>query len=221
MREVPMRLILLGWFRTAPGHNLRSMNCAFSFRTKRVDTKVASIEATYGINLNARGDMLLGNLLEERGFDSLSQLLEAYRGRLTYHPRRRRLFLSFHAEDKPQVQGFRLMAMNPNMDLDFYDGSLRVAIGNENSSYVKQVLREKIRRASILVCLIGNGTAWREWVDWEIRAAYEMGKGVCGVRLKGSRGHRPPELVTRDAPVASWDMGEIVAAIECAAARRG
>src|SRR5262245_13027317 len=98
------------------------------FRTKRSDTKVASIKATYGINLNARGDMLLGNLLEERGFENLSQLLAAYRGRLNYHPRKRRLFLSFHAEDRPRVQGFRLMSMNQNVDLDFYDGSLRVAI---------------------------------------------------------------------------------------------
>ena len=135
------------------------MSDASNFRTKRADTKVASIEATYGINLNARDDLLLGNLLNERGFDSLSQLLEAYSGQLIYHPRKRRLFLSFHGEDKPQVQGFRLMAMNPNVDLDFFDRSLSVAIDSENSSYIKQVLREKIRRASILVCLIGNGTA--------------------------------------------------------------
>lgn len=197
------------------------MSNSYTFRAKRSDTKVASVEATYSINLNARGDMLLGNLLGERGFDSLSQLLQAYRGRLASHPCKRRLFLSFHEEDTPQVQGFRLMSMNPNVDLDFYDGSLSEAIGSENSSYIKQVLRDKIRRASILVCLIGNGTAWRDWVDWEIRAAYEMGKGVCGVRLKGSHGRRPPELVVRDAPVASWDMAEIIAAIECAAARRG
>lgn len=197
------------------------MSALFPFRTKRSDTKVASIEATYGINLNARGDMLLGNLLEDRGFDSLSQLLEAYRSKLDYHPRKRRLFLSFHAEDIQQVQGFRLMAMNPKVDLDFYDSSLNVAINSENGSYVKRVLREKIKRASVLVCLIGDGTAWREWVDWEIRTGYDLGKGVCGVRLKGSRGRRPPMLVQRSAPVATWDMQQIIATIECAAARRG
>ena len=47
--------------------------------------------------------MLLGNLLTERGFDSQSQLIAAYHGRLTYHARRRRLFLSFHAADMPKV----------------------------------------------------------------------------------------------------------------------
>jgi len=190
------------------------------FCTKRSDTKVATIEAAYRVDLNARGDMLLGNLLDERGFESLSQLIQAYRGRLPYHPRTRRLFLSFHAEDRPQVQGFRLMAMNPRVDLDFYDNSLGVAINSDRGSYVRAVLREKIRHTSVLVCLIGNGTAWRDWVDWEIRTAYEMGKGVCGVRLKGSRGRRTPALSERDAPVASWDMANIIATIECAAARR-
>ena len=190
------------------------------FRAKRSDTRVANIEQTYGINLNARGDMLLGNLLEERGFDSQSQLLEAYYGRLNYHPRKRRTFLSFHAEDRQQVQGFRLMAMNEHIDLDIFDSSVRVAIDSENSSYIKRVIREKIGRSSILVCLIGNGTAWRDWVDWEIQPAYEMRKGVCGVRLRGSRGRTPPALITNAAPVARWDSQEIVAAIECAVARR-
>jgi len=190
------------------------------FRVKRIDTKVANIEATYGINLNTRGDMLLGNLLDERGFDSQSQLLDAYYRRLNFHPRRRRTFLSFHAEDRLQVQGFRLMAMNDHVDLDIFDASVRVAINSEDSSYIKQVIREKIWRSSVLVCLIGNGTAWRDWVDWEILTAYEMRKGVCGVRLKGSRGRTPPALVANDAPVAKWDSQAIVTAIECAAARR-
>jgi hypothetical protein len=78
------------------------------YRVKRIDTKIGQIELAYGVNLNARSDMLLGNLLEERGFDSLSQLIQACRGNLISHPRKRRLFLSFHAEDKLQVQGFRL-----------------------------------------------------------------------------------------------------------------
>ena len=190
------------------------------FQAKRSDTRVDTIEATYRINLNARGDTLLGNLLNERGFDSLSQLLTAYKGLLTHHPRRRRLFLSFHAEDQPQVQGFRLMAMNENVHLEFYDTSVRVAINSENARYIKQVIRAKIARSSVLVCLIGNGTAWRDWVDWEIRTARAMGKGICGVRFRGSRGRTPPALAEVGVAVAHWELPQIIAAIECAAARR-
>lgn len=190
------------------------------FRQKRADTRVGNIEKTYNVDLNARGDQLLGNLLEERGFDSLTQLLRAYRGGLQFHPRRRRLFLSFHAEDRAQVQGFRLMARNPGIDIDFYDGSVRSPIKSENSHYVRHVIRNLIKRSSVLVCLIGNGTAWRDWVQWEIETALELGKGVCGVRLKGSRGRAPPSLTNRGAPIARWSSAEIISAIECAAARR-
>ncbi len=189
------------------------------FRTKRDDTLVRTIERQYGVDLCARGDMTLGSLLEERGFDSISQLLEAYRGRLTYHAKRRRLFLSFHAEDKAQVQGFRLMAQNPNVATDFYDGSLQEPVDSERSSYIRRVIREKIQRASVAVCLIGNGTAWRDWVDWELRTALELGKGICGVRLKESRGRTPPLLTEIGAPIAPWDVDRIVSVIECAAAR--
>jgi len=190
------------------------------FRRKRDDTRVDTIEKLYRVNLNSRGDGLLGNLLDERGFNSLHQFLEAYHGRLTYHARKRRLFLSFHAEDRLQVQGFRLMAYNENVATDFYDGSLQEPVDSERASYIKSVIREKIQRASVLVCLIGNGTAWRDWVDWELRTARGLRKGVCGARLKDSRGRTPPLLSEIGAPVARWDVEAIVAAIECAAARR-
>jgi hypothetical protein len=190
------------------------------FREKRLDTQIDSIEATYGIDLRSRGDALLGNLLEDRGFDSLTQLIKAYRGKLRFHPRRRRLFLSFHAEDRAQVQGFRLMGMNPNVDVEFYDASVRSPIASENARYVRSVIKEKIRRSSVLVCLIGDGTAWREWVNWEIDTALQLRKGICGVRLKGSRGRAPPVLARIGAPIAKWNAPDIVSVIECAAARR-
>ena len=68
--------------------------------------------------------------------------------------------------------------------------------------------------------LIGDGTAWRDWVDWELDTALRFGKGICGVRLKESRGKAPDILLQMGAPVASWNPEAIIAAIECAAARR-
>lgn len=191
------------------------------FRAKRDDTLVATIERQYGIDVHARGDMTLGTLLEERGFDSLTQFLEAYRGRLTRHARKRRLFLSFHMEDQPQVQGFRLMAKSPKLDIDIYDGSLQEPVDSDRSSYVASIIRQKIQRNSVVLCLIGNGTAWRDWVDWELRVAYELGKGICAVRLKDSKGRVPPLLSEIGAPIApTMEVDEVVRVIECAAARR-
>jgi hypothetical protein len=164
--------------------------------------------------------MKLGNLLEQRGFASLSQLVRACRSELTQHARRRRIFLSFHAEDLKQVAGFRLMIDNPNVALELYDQSVRVEIGSERSSYVKRVIRERIARSEVVLCLIGNGTAWRDWVDWELQTAFELRKGLCGVRLKGSRGKTPPILMEIDAPIALWGTEAIISVIERAAAQR-
>ena len=190
------------------------------FAIKRSNTLVSTVESQYGISLNARADMKLGNLLEHRGFQSLTQLVRACRGRLASHARKRRVFLSFHAEDLRQVGGLRLMVDNPNVTLELYDQSVRVAIDSERSSYVKRVIRERVSRSEVVVCLIGNGTAWREWVDWEVQSGVELRKGLCGVRLKGSFGRTPPILKELRAPIAPWDTTAIVCVIEQAAARR-
>ncbi len=190
------------------------------FRRKNANTRVENVEDTYGLDLNARGDTKLGNLLRRRGFDSQSQLVRAARGQLTEPARVRKLFLSFHYEDRNQVNGFRLMAHNPNLPVDFSDVSVRAAINSEESAYLRRAISEKISRCSVLVCLIGDGTAWRDWVEWELETALRFGKGLCGVRLKGSHGRTPELLKQIGAPVASWVLNEIIAAIECAAARR-
>jgi hypothetical protein len=190
------------------------------FRRKNRSTKVENVESTYGVELNARGDAKLGNLLRKRGFDSQSQLIRAARGQLSEPARVRKLFLSFHYEDRDQVNGFRLMAHNPNLPIDFSDVSVRAAINSTGAAYLKRAISEKINRCSVLVCLIGNGTAWREWVEWELATALKLGKGVCGVCLKGARGRAPDLLKQIGAPIAGWDQSDIVAAIECAAARR-
>lgn len=191
------------------------------FRTTRDDTLIKTIEDRYGIDLNARGDTKLGNPLEKRGFDSVTQLLKAYRCQLKCHACKRRVYLSFHVEDLPQVRGFRLMARAPNLEIDFHDGSLREVINSTRGSYIKQQIRSIIQKTSVVVCLIGNGTAWRDWVDWELSTALELGKGICGIRLKDSRGKAPQLLKDIDAPIAPWgDVRNLIAAIECAAARR-
>jgi len=190
------------------------------FRKKNSNTKVENVEKEYGLDLNVRGDMKLGNLLTNRGFNSQSQLVRAARRQLSEPVRQRRLFLSFHHEDRNQVNGFRLMAYNSNSLIDFYDGSVRSPINSAQSAYLKRVIYDKIRGCSVVVCLIGNGTAWRDWVEWELDTAVALRKGICGVRLKGSRGRAPETLIRIGAPIAEWDQEEIVAAIECAAATR-
>jgi hypothetical protein len=191
------------------------------FRTKRADTLVESIERQYAIRLNARRDMRIGNLLRERGFDSVTQLVKAARGQLTFHPHPRDIFSSFHGDDLAQVNGFRLMTRNPNLRLDIQADASRELVNSERSTYIKHALRLRIRAVDVVVCLIGNGTAWRDFVDWEIQTALEERRGVCGIRLKGSTGRAPSILREIGATVVSWgNVLHMTAAIEQAVAVR-
>jgi hypothetical protein len=191
------------------------------FRRKHGGTEVETIESTYGIDLHARGDAKLKNILKKRGFGNQTQLIDAYYRRLTDHARKRRVFLSFDYDDRAQVQGFRLMVNNPNVQLSLHDWGLQNAVNSSNIGYVHQVIKEKIERSEVLLVLIGNSTFTSKEVAWEIQTAIDAGKGICGIRLKGARGRAPAGLAENDAPVASWgDTEDLVAVIECAAARR-
>lgn len=46
------------------------------FTPKRFDTKIATIESKYNVDLGVRGDMKLGNYLKEKGYPSLSKMLK-------------------------------------------------------------------------------------------------------------------------------------------------
>ena len=43
---------------------------------KRFDTKISTIEKRYGIDLNVDGEMKLGTYLKEKGYPSLSKMLQ-------------------------------------------------------------------------------------------------------------------------------------------------
>jgi antiphage defense system Thoeris ThsB-like protein len=55
----------------------------------------------------------------------------------------KRVFISFRAEDRQKVNGLRLLAANPNFEIEFYDESVRTAINSTNADYIRRQIREK------------------------------------------------------------------------------
>lgn len=55
----------------------RSKTKVGTFRPVRKDTKVATIEKKYGVNLGVRSDMTLGTYFKKMGFPSLSSMLRS------------------------------------------------------------------------------------------------------------------------------------------------
>lgn len=127
----------------------------------------------------------------------------------------KRVFLSFVEEDLELVNLLRGQAKNRSTDLEFSDYSVREAYDSTNAEYIRGKIRERIRAASITICLIGATTHKSKWVDWELRVSAEEKNKIFGVRLHSSslKDISPEALTDLRAPIYNWDIGAIVMAI--------
>lgn len=99
-----------------------------------------------------------------------------------------RTFVSFSSAD---IQRYRMMMAwnaNEHIDFNFADFQLDEAINSQNPSYIKGVLRNKIRRVDTFVLLIGNDT-WLKtvFVQAEVEVAIEKGCRLVGANLNNVR----------------------------------
>lgn len=119
---------------------------------------------------------------------------------------KKRVFLSFIAEDRERVNGLRLLAANPDYDLEFYDESVRTAIDSLNAPYIMLKLREKIARTSVTVCLISEQTYTSKWVDWELAESDRNGNAIIAMALKDVNQAVLPAVIKQKGLVLnSWD----------------
>jgi len=123
---------------------------------------------------------------------------------------RKRVFLSFVEEDKEKVAGLRLLAANPNYDLEFYDESVRVPIDSRDAEYVQRRIREKINRTSVTVCLISEKTHTSKWVDWELEESEKKGNFIIAMALKGVERAVLPKLIKqKNLTFQAWDPNHL------------
>jgi len=134
----------------------------------------------------------------------------------------RNVFLSFVEEDIYLVNLFRGQAKNENNDMEFSDYSVKEPFDSENADYIKQQIRNLVKKVSVTLCLIGETTYKSRWVNWEIKTSVELGKGLVGVKLHSSpKDIIPQALKDNGAEIVDWDIKEIVQAIERAAKKAG
>lgn len=127
----------------------------------------------------------------------------------------KRVFLSFRAEDRNQVNGLRLLAANPNFDIEFFDESVTIPIDSTNADYIRRRIRDKINRTSVTVCLISEQTHTSAWVDWELEESFAKGNKVIAMALKGvDRAILPKAIKARGLTFYPWDANNLAALIE-------
>jgi len=127
-----------------------------------------------------------------------------------YESEKKRVFLSFIAEDKERVQGLRLLVKNPSFDLEFYDESVRTPFDSNDAEYIRRRIREKISRTSVTVCLISEDTHKSKWVDWELRVSDEKGNKIIAMALKGvARAVLPKLIKEKGLTFHAWDPAKL------------
>jgi hypothetical protein len=119
---------------------------------------------------------------------------------------KRKIFYSFHFDnDVMRVQLVR--------NIGSIEGNTPVSpnrweeIKNSGDKEIKDWIEENMKGKSCVVVLVGEKTADRKWVKYEIKKAWEDGKGVLGIHIHNlkcarngysSKGKNPFEQFTFD-----------------------
>jgi hypothetical protein len=94
----------------------------------------------------------------------------------------RKVFYSFHyKQDSQRASKVRNMG---RLEGDRPISSNRwEEVKRSGDPAIRSWIRQQMRDKTCVVVLIGNGTAGRRWVTYEIRQGWKSGLGVVGIRI--------------------------------------
>lgn len=73
---------------------------------------------------------------------------------------------------------------------------------------IKKWIDENLDNKSCLIVLIGEKTADRKWIDYEIEKAWNSGKGVLGIRIHNLENQNGKQSKNGENPFASFKLCE-------------
>jgi hypothetical protein len=97
-------------------------------------------------------------------------------------------------------------------NVEFLEASKKVPINSENATYVKSVLRDRIRNSNIILALAGIYASHSEWMIWELETAQSYGIPIVGVIPRGQE-RISTEVYSRSKIDVRWNTESIVQAI--------
>jgi hypothetical protein len=136
-------------------------------------------------------------------------------------PRRKHVFISHHHADDAHVP--RLTDMLARRGYEIRNSSIRAKPANQrrlerglvSDNTLRRLLRMKMSWASTIIVVIGKETHSRDWVDWEIRKANELGKRIVGVYARGgTEADVPPALEDYGDAIVNWNADSVISAVE-------
>jgi hypothetical protein len=134
---------------------------------------------------------------------------------------RRHVFISHHHADDQAVTN--MTGMLARSGFEIRNSSIRAKPANQrrldkgmvSDNTIKRLLRMKMNWASTVIVLIGQNTANRPWVDWEINQAKRQGKRIIGVYERGgTENDKPAALEQYASAIVNWNADSIISAVE-------
>src|SRR5690606_25902448 len=100
----------------------------------------------------------------------------------------RNIFISHHGKDDKHVQRLkqRLRDQGYNIRNSSVDSSKHRPV-RPSDAVIERYLRRGISWAGTFICLIGEKTHTRPWVDYEIKQAHLQGKRIVGIFKHGCK----------------------------------
>jgi hypothetical protein len=129
------------------------------------------------------------------------------------------VFISHYHKNDPQLQSLkdRFAQKGYSLRNSSIDSTKHGTEKRPSDAVVKRLLRMRINWAGTFICLIGDRTHTRPWVNYEIEQAAKMGKHIIGIYAHGSKGSAdiPDELKDCGEQLFGWNsVDKIIDAIE-------
>ncbi|QDE84706.1 TIR domain-containing protein [Myxococcus xanthus] len=144
----------------------------------------------------------------------------------------RRVFFSFHYQNDVWRASIvrNSHIVEGTAAAGFQDASLWEEAKKKGDTAIQRMIDAALMNTTVTAVLIGAETAYREWVDYEIKKSIERGNGLLGIYIDqikdrhgmvSLRGPVPTPLVHARAPVYVWDSSKFGDWVETVAKNAG
>jgi MTH538 TIR-like domain (DUF1863) len=104
----------------------------------------------------------------------------------------------------------------------FTDASQWEKLKEKDDAVIRSAIDNAVLRTTVTVVCVGERTASRRWVNYELRVSRDRGNGLLGVYLPGHSGHPKPKVLEGEgAPLYAWNSARFADWVEAAAKRAG
>jgi len=104
------------------------------------------------------------------------------------------IFISYKYENRKNLNDLKSFMLNPQPNFGHYPIMERDDVREQGKEEIKKYLRPLLKKAEILICLVGKDTHSSPWVKYEINVAKSQKKPVIPVRIPGTSGGIPASI---------------------------